>query len=252
MIQETVIIPTKEGHQLTGVLRIPDFEGKFPAVIVCHGFLGNKDRELIFDVANGISFSRMVTLRFDFSAHGESGGLPQHVTLSQQVKDIRSAIEFLENVRQVDKDRIAIVGHDLGAMAALAAQDPRVKAYVTISMRSDVGGFIGSYFSEAEIKEWRRAKVYDCQEIRKLPVDFLHDIYRHDMLDVLSRLMRPLMIVQGTDDKRTPFENARALFYHSKFPTLELVEGADHNFSDRKHRQYVIGVMADWLSRTLR
>lgn len=251
MIQETVTIPTKGGYPLVGVLRIPEYTGTFPAVIICHGFLENKDRELLLDITNGISYARMITLRFDFSNHGESGGQPHHVTLSQQAKDIKAVIDFLETIQEVDKERIVIVGHDLGAMAAVVARDPRVKAYVTINMRSDTNGFVNSYFSDAEIREWKETKMYDCQEIHRLHVEFLHDLYKQDILDILSKIVRPFLIIQGTNDKRTPYENARALAYHAKFPAVEMVDGADHNFSDKKQRQYIIDVMTDWLRKTI-
>jgi len=252
MIQETVFIKTEEGHQLTGILRIPDQEGTYPAVLICHGFLANKDRELIFDIGNGVSLSRMITLRFDFSAHGESEGIPKHKTVSRQAKDIKAAIDFLESIHQVDKEKIAIIGHELGGMAAFIANDPRIKAYALINMRADTKGFINSYFSEAEIKEWEATKVYDSHEIYELPVDFLHDMRKHDITDATIKIVRPLLIIQGTNDKRTPFENARALFYNAKMPTLEMVEGADHNFTDQKQRQYIIGFMTNWLLQVLR
>jgi len=251
MIHETVAFPSKEGYPLAGVLRIPDHDGTFPAVIVCHGFLGNKDRELMVDLANGVSYARMATLRFDFSSQGDSGGQPHHITLGQQAKDVKAAIDFLESIHQVDKERIAIVGHDLGAMSALVAQDPRVKAYITIAMRTDGDGFMNSYFSEAELREWKETGTYDCQEIHGLHIDFIHDLRKHDILDLLARTIRPILVIQGTNDKRTPFENARAIATHAKFLTVEMVEGADHNFSDKKQRQHIIEVMTDWLLRAI-
>jgi len=252
MIQERVTFENSKGHTLHGMLRIPTEDGKFPAIIVCHGFLQNKDRVLMFDFANSLSLYRMVTLRFDFTGHGESEGDHHDITLSQMVDDIKSALDFLEKVKQVNVTYIGIVGHELGGMASLLCDDPRIDAIVTVATRTSTEGFIKSRFSPYEIKEWKRDKVYDAHEIT-LGINFLDDLKNHDdILDSTSRKNHPMLFIHGTNDKRTPYEDARRLFYHAKKPTLELVDGADHNFTDDVQREYIIETAADWLLRTLR
>lgn len=250
MIQEEVNFENGHHQEISGFIRIPDEDGTYPAVIVCHGFMQNKDRELYIDIANMLSYCRLITLRFDFSGQQESRGETTHASLTHMADDIRYAIDFLEKIPQTDKERIVIIGHDLGGMAALLMKDQRVKAICTIAARSSAEAFMNSYFGEYEIQEWKRTLHHDYQDAR-LGISFLDDIYRHNILEAVSAKHVPLLFINGTNDKRTPFDEAKRLFYHSEKRQLEIVDDADHNFTDRKHRMHIIEVMTDWLKRNL-
>lgn len=250
MIQDHVTFPNEHEQELSGFIRIPDEDGKYPVVIVCHGFMQTKDRELYMDIANLLSYQQFITLRFDFLHHGESHGETVQASLTQMIEDIKDAIDFIEKIPQADKDRIAIIGHDLGGMAALLLKDPRVKALCTIASRTSTTTFMNSYFDEYEIKEWKRDLYYDCQEIR-LGIAFLNDIYKHDVLEAAGSKHIPMLFINGTNDKRTPFDEAKRLFYHSKVRQLEIVDGADHNFTEKEHRMGIIDVINNWLKQNV-
>ncbi|HLC98623.1 MAG TPA: alpha/beta hydrolase, partial [Candidatus Nanoarchaeia archaeon] len=74
MITKRVEFENNNSEILQGVLRIPDEQGVFPAVIICHTFHDNKDNELIFSLWDDLSRAGFVCLRFDFSGRGESQG----------------------------------------------------------------------------------------------------------------------------------------------------------------------------------
>ncbi len=250
MIQQEVTFTNEDEQPLSGFIRIPDEDGEYPTVIVCHGFMQTKDRELYMDIANMLSYQQFVTLRFDFLHHGGSHGETTQASLTQMIKDIKTAIDYLEELPQVDKNRIVLIGHDLGGMAALLLKDKRVKAICTIASRTSTEGFMDSYFDEYEIREWKKHLYYDCHEVR-LGIAFLNDIYKHDVLEAVGSKHIPLLFINGTNDKRTPFDEAKRLFYHSKIKQLELVDGADHSFTEREHRMGIIEVINNWLKQKL-
>lgn len=78
-----------------------------------------------------------VTLAFDPSFRGESGGSPRQIDVPEiRVEDFSAAIDFLSNHPLVDKNRIGVLGVCAsGSYSISAAQiDHRIKALATISM----------------------------------------------------------------------------------------------------------------------
>lgn len=253
MIQESVSFFNSNGEMLHGIVRVPEGAGKFPAVILCHGFALNKDHELMFGLWDAISRAGFLCLRFDFTGHGESKGSFRELTISQEIRDIKNAVEFLKATNIVDEKRIAVVGHSLGAsVAMLAAAQEKICAVAEIAGIARLDDFINSKFSDFQIREWKRKGFVQFYNFDELSADLLRDIERHDILEALKKIKCPLLIVHGTDDTEIPFENAREIFNHANSPkVLELIEGADHFFRNAGHRERLYEVVLEFLHRTI-
>ncbi|MCL2336669.1 MAG: alpha/beta hydrolase, partial [Firmicutes bacterium] len=82
------------GLHLAGLFYSPAAAGG-PVVIVCHGFNGGKEgggnAKAMGEELGTLGFS---TLLFDFSGVGESAGLFENITLSGQVDDLTSAVDW--------------------------------------------------------------------------------------------------------------------------------------------------------------
>ena len=111
-------------------------EGKLPAIAVCGPFGAVKEQ------ASGLYAMTMaergfVTLAFDPSFTGESGGEPRFVNSPDiNTDDFSSAIDYLSLKENVDPEKIGIIGIcGWGGLAInTAAQDPRIKATVAVTM----------------------------------------------------------------------------------------------------------------------
>lgn len=111
-------------------------EGKLPAIAVCGPFGAVKEQ------ASGLYAQIMaergfLTIAFDPSYTGESGGEPRYVASPDiNTEDFSAAVDFLSVQENVDPERIGIIGIcGWGGMALnAAANDPRIKATVTSTM----------------------------------------------------------------------------------------------------------------------
>lgn len=111
---EVASFETDDGVTLSGWF-IPAVRETSTAVVVMHGFTGNRLPELAGFVP--WLHERHHVLQFDFRGHGESG--PGTVTLgSHERRDVAAAVAFLHG-RGIE--RIALFGISMGAAAAILA-----------------------------------------------------------------------------------------------------------------------------------
>jgi len=90
----------------------------------------------------------------------------------QQVKEIRRALDVLMLQPNVDKTRVALVGHDFGAMygALAAAADPRITAFVYMAGTSSFSDwFLFAPKREGAEKDAFVAKLAPLDPIKHLP-----------------------------------------------------------------------------------
>ncbi len=106
-----------------------------PAVVLAHGFAS--DRSGMGVLARSLTQAGYAVLCFDFRGHGENrkpfvrrGGRKESL-----FADMRAAVDFLRTSPDVDGARISVMGHSMGAGAALdyAGFDPALDASVMIS-----------------------------------------------------------------------------------------------------------------------
>ena len=129
-------------HNRFGITLVGDLyepkgkDGKLPAIAVCGPFGAVKEQ------ASGLYAMTMaergfVTLAFDPSFTGESGGEPRFVNSPDiNTDDFSSAVDYLSLKENVDPQKVGIIGIcGWGGMAInTAAQDPRIKAAITVTM----------------------------------------------------------------------------------------------------------------------
>lgn len=111
-------------------------EGKFPAIAVCGPFGAVKEQSSGL-YAQTLAERGFLTIAFDPSFTGESGGQPRYVASPDiNTEDFSAAVDFLSVQENVDPERIGILGIcGWGGMAINAAAiDTRIKATVASTM----------------------------------------------------------------------------------------------------------------------
>lgn len=137
--------------------------GLLPAVAVCGPF-GAVKEQCSGLYAQALAERGFLTIAFDPSFTGESGGSPRYVASPDiNTEDFQAAVDFLSVQENVDPERIGILGIcGWGGMALNAAAiDTRIKATVASTMydmsRVNARGYFDAEDSEAARFEKRRA-----------------------------------------------------------------------------------------------
>ena len=158
---------------------------------------------------------------YDFSVH--------------EAKEVRRALDVLLAQPSIDPRRVAIVGHDFGAMygALAAAADRRVTHLVYMAGN----GSMGEWFLFQPKREGADREA------------FLAKLHPLDPELALGRFSpRPVLLQFGTKDRFVSVENAKAQADAVTGPkTVKMYEGAEHELTYAASRDRVA-----WLKEQLR
>ena len=152
-------------------------EGKLPAIAVSGPFGAVKEQ------SSGLYAQKMaelgfLTIAFDPSYTGESGGTPRYVASPDiNTEDFCAAVDFLSVQENVDPERIGIIGIcGWGGMAINAAAiDTRIKATAAMTMCDMTRVTANGYFDaeDSEQARFEKKKAMNAQRIE----DYKNGIY---------------------------------------------------------------------------
>lgn len=134
-----------------------DYTGKLAAIAVCGPFGAVKEQAAGL-YAQELAERGFLTIAFDPSFTGESGGTPRYMASPDiNTEDFQAAVDFLSVQENVDSERIGIVGIcGWGGLALnTAAIDTRIKATVSSTMYDMSRINANGYFDSADNEEAR-------------------------------------------------------------------------------------------------
>ena len=160
VIQEKVTFKNRFGITLVADLYKPmNAEGKLPA-IACSGPFGAVKEQSSGLYAQSLAERGFLTIAFDPSYTGESGGEPRYVSSPDiNTEDFCAAVDYLMSRDDVNPDRVGILGVCGWGGIALnaAALDPRIKATVATTMYDMSRVSQNGYHDDGDSKEARDA-----------------------------------------------------------------------------------------------
>jgi fermentation-respiration switch protein FrsA (DUF1100 family) len=237
-----------EGFSLIGQLFLPDLEGKYPLICLCHGAPSGDPPQPgdggYPELAETLCRSGLAVYWFNFRGAGDSGG---NIDLAGWTRDLRTVLDYLWGLDNFDKSRLTLVGFSAGAAVAVyvAAKDKRVSRVAACACPAVITPFnendwpsVVDHFREIgairdddfplSLEEW----VAGCQRIN--PINHVAFISP-----------RPLLIIHGRHDSTVPVADAHRLYEKAGRPKrLVIVEGAGHRLRRDKK---VIDTLLKWL-----
>lgn len=137
-----VTFPNKEaGITLAGTLTLPATKGKHPAAILVSGSgPQNRNEEIMghkpfLVIADYLTRNGIAVLRFDDRGVGKSEGNFSTATEKDFSTDVEAAYNYLKQYKNIDRDKIGIIGHSAGGWCAfmLAGRNKEIKYVVSLA-----------------------------------------------------------------------------------------------------------------------
>ena len=203
------------GIELAADMFWPKEGNIFPA-IACSGAFGAVKEQHSGLYAQEMASRGFLTIAFDPSFTGESGGEPRYMNSPDiNVEDFQAAVDYLSNLDNVDKDKISIIGIcGWGGMAIqTACIDTRIKATVAITMydMSRVAG--NGYYDSSDNEEARYQMRVNLNNQRT--EDFKNGSYKLAggtiPLDVVKDMDVPLFVKEYSEYYRGRAYHERSL-----------------------------------------
>ena len=166
------------GIELAADMYWPKNGNNFPALAISGPFGAVKEQSSGL-YAQEMALRGFLTIAFDPSFTGESGGEPRYMNSPDiNVEDFQAAIDYLSNLVNVDSNKISIIGIcGWGGMALqTACIDTRIKATIAITMY-DMSRVTGNgYFDSEDSSEARYQKRVAINNQRT--IDFKNGNYK--------------------------------------------------------------------------
>lgn len=241
-MEKPIVFKNKRGKQLIGILHLPETKGKFPLVIICHGFGGTKSKIKFVDLSRTLLKKGIASFRFDFEGCGDSEGSMKNITLKNQVSDLKIVMKNICRIKGIDKKRIAILGNSLGS-AVVAYFTKENTSYFKILVfwapalnQKDI---ISKMFSKKEIEIIKKDRYIAIKE-KIIGIKYFNENKDKDYSELFSKFNSPVFIAHGTKDEKVSIEFSKKLA--KKFSNIKFKEykRACHKFEDYLSRQELI------------
>ena len=224
---------------LSGILTVPKKEGLKPALLLIGGDKGGDGEEngLFTYIADNSGKQGFLVLRFDKRGIGSSEGDSRSVTDADEFEDASAALDYILSRKEVDPQRIAIIGHGKGALAAakLSAERKDIRALILMAPLISPGGETDLSFdnlkemaikmgwSDQYLKLAIKSRMETIDRVRKTKnsrmsllrarcfLKKLREELEAKPTDIIRKVDAPVLISYGKEDELIPAQAAATL-----------------------------------------
>ena len=237
-----VKIPTVRGKYLFGWF-IPADEGA-PALAILHGWGGNAEMMLPF--AKPLHAAGYALLFFDARSHGCSDG-DSFASLPRFAEDLAQAVDWLQ--AEVEAPRVGVIGHSVGAGAALllASRRKDLAAVVSLAAFAHPAGIMRRWLTQKRIPYWPLGAyiLYYIQRVIGYRFDDIAPCYTIRLANC------PVLLAHGTEDDMVPVSEVQEIYANRRDDQVHLLlmPGSHDAYGEAERH---IGTVIGFLDRNMR
>ena len=224
--QEREMTVGTDQWKLPGTLTVPKGSGPYPAIVLVHGSGPNDRDETIFatkvfkDLAEGLASHGIAVLRYEkrTKLYGARVAGMQNFTVDDEtVTDAARALALLRTQKEVNPQRVYMLGHSLGGYVSprIAEEDGKLAGIVVLAGNArpiedlivEQAEYLGMPAKQLEGLKAQAARVKalesadaDAPKVMGMPVSYLLDLKGYDPVAAAKKLTVPMLFLQGERD----------------------------------------------------
>ena len=243
----TIKIPTANDKELNAWLIPSARRGKAPAIVILHGWGSNSENML--PLTRPFHSAGFSLLLIDARCHGSSDedGFP---SLPLFAEDLDHAIDWLRQQPSIDVANISVLGHSVGAGAALfcASRRDDLRAVVSVAAFAHPEWIIRRLLESKRVP-YRPFGWYALRYLEKLVGCSFDDMAPEK---TIAGVRCPVLLVHGKQDETVPVGEALRIFAKGRPDQVGLwILDGDHKFTAEHDMQLskVAVALARWLRK---
>jgi len=239
---------------------------RLPAIILVGGS-GPTDRDEVVagipifgQLAGALADAGFIVARYDKRGVGQSGGRLESATLVDFAEDVRAVVKYLSKRDDVDKRRIALIGHSEGGSVAMIGAS-RERSIAAVALVATMGSPGAELILEQQRHVLERLKAPEVEKQAKIELQkkiqqavltgtgwegippelrkqadtpWFQSFLAFDPSKVMTKVRQPVLVIQGSLDTQVPQHHATRLGElanaRNKAPKTEVVviDGVNH------------------------
>ncbi|HOT30663.1 MAG TPA: alpha/beta fold hydrolase [Petrotogaceae bacterium] len=218
----------KSGKRIVGITERPDSPGKYPVILMLHGFSGDH-------IVSGFKFPRVsrllvergfATVRFDFRGSGDSEGSFEDMSILTELSDAMEVFGYVKK-KEFYNHKLGIIGYSMGgAVASLLA--PKVKDTSAVCLWSPAIFNKEVFQSGPMIKKLSEQPFIDVGGL-KISTVFAQDCEKVNAYEELLNYKKNLRIIHGSKDESVDFIKVKSFCIQNSI-SFHPIENADHKY----------------------
>ncbi len=242
------------GHRVAAILTTPN-GGTDKVSILCHGFLSSKTSSTNNALTRMLAGQGIASFCFDFFGQGESEGPFDQITVSLAVEQAQRAVDLM---RDRGYRHIGLMGSSFGGLVSILTASQRTDL-TCLALKCPVVDFAEELrleFGDEGMAQWKATDTIPniMGGLDQIPLHytFYEDALRQIAYVPARSITAPTIIVQGNQDEHVPLHQSQQLYEALQVKKhLEMMPGADHQFTKGPDFLRMTQTIAQWLTEHL-
>lgn len=233
-MDEQFEVVTRSGERLACTAFRPDGSGRFPAVVLFHGYGSRRMNDTNTALVQRLLVHNFAAFVADLSGHGDSTGDIAAQDIVRASKEVIDVVRRVSDEVDVDDTRIAVLGNSFsGAAAILAAPHLPVRALGLKAPACDWEGIWRGRIGTDAMQQWQEAGTFEASPGVRLDWSSVAAAKGVDVFAAFTEIEIPVRVWQGTADEIIPADSRhrlQSLCVANK--TFVCFEGGNHGIGD--------------------
>lgn len=252
-MEKPVVIPY-HGQNMIGMLHVPESIKLGAWNIMVHGFADNKveHHRMFVKFARRMAKRGIGVLRIDLIGSGDSEGDFEDMTVSGEISQTLSVIDWLRGQSELNVSKIGLLGYSLGGMVASYAA-VRAEGIQTLALWAPVSeGLLNmvNYFGLEKVYKGLAGDTVGAPDGDAVKGEFFKELGQFDSAKELEKFEQPVLLVQGTKDQAALPVNAQRFekAFRNSLSRVHYIGGASHRFDTIEHEKELLCVTEEWMA----